>query len=179
MIFTQTNISGAFIIEPQRLEDERGVFMRGWCKRQFEEQGLASDFVQFNFSLSKKAGTIRGLHYQIPPHQEAKLIRCTKGLIYDVIIDLRPKSPSYKRWIGLMLDAQFCKMLYIPGGLAHGFLTLQDNTEVFYPVSQYYCAESERGIRWNDPFFNIEWPETESLIVSEKDKSWPDYYLTN
>jgi len=118
---------------------------------------------------------LRGLHYQIPPHQETKLIRCTKGALYDVIIDLRMKSPTYMQWLGVELKADTYKMLYIPEGQAHGFLTLEDNTEVFYTASQFYCPLSERGVRWDDPVFNIEWPETSDLVISEKDKNWPDY----
>jgi len=175
MKYTETKILGAFIIEPEKLEDERGYFMRGWCKNEFEAQGLISTFVQCNISFSRKAGTLRGLHYQIPPHQETKLIRCTKGALYDVIIDLRIRSPTNMQWLGAELRADTYKMLYIPEGLAHGFLTLEDNTEVFYPVSQFYCPGFERGIRWNDPMFAIEWPETDVRILSEKDKNWSDY----
>ena len=175
MKYTETKILGAFIIEPEKMEDERGYFIRGWCKSQFDARGLASNFVQFNISSSKKAGTMRGLHYQIPPHQETKLIRCTKGALYDVIIDLRMKSPTYMQWLGVELRADTYKMLYIPEGLAHGFLTLEDNTEVFYPASQIYYPLSERGIRWNDPNFDIKWPKTDVRILSEKDKNWPDY----
>ena len=175
MKYTETKILGAFIIEPEKLEDERGYFMRGWCKNEFEAQGLISTFVQGNISFSRKAGTLRGLHCQIPPHQETKFVRCTKGALYDVIIDLRIKSPTYMQWLGVELRADTYKMLYIPEGLAHGFLTLEDNTEVFYPVSQFYCPLSELGIRWNDPNFDIKWPETDVRILSEKDKNWSDY----
>jgi len=175
MKYTETKILGAFIFEPEKLEDKRGYFMRGWCKSEFDARGLASSFVQFNISFSRKAGTLRGLHYQSPPHQETKLISCAKGALYDVIIDLRMKSPTYMQWLGVELRADTYKMLYIPEGLAHGFLTLEDNTEVFYPVSQLYCPLSERGIRWNDPNFDIKWPETDARILSEKDKNWPDY----
>jgi dTDP-4-dehydrorhamnose 3,5-epimerase len=177
MNFIETKISGAFIIEPEKLEDKRGYFLRSWCKKEFDAHGLESNFVQFNISLSKKAGTLRGMHYQIAPHQEAKLIRCTKGVLYEVIIDLRPKSNSYMQWFGVKLNAEMYKMLYIPPGVANGLLTLKNDTEVFYPVTQFYCAESERGIRWNDPNFNIEWPKTDVLIISEKDKNWPDYSM--
>jgi len=177
MIFTETKISGAFIIEPEKLEDNRGFFLRSWCKKEFDAHGLESNFVQFNISSSKKAGTLRGMHYQIAPHQETKLIRCTKGLLYEVIIDLRPESSSYMQWFGVELNAEMYQMLYIPAGLANGFLTLKNDTEVFYPATHFYCAESERGIRWDDPSFGIEWPKTDALIISEKDKNWPDYSL--
>jgi dTDP-4-dehydrorhamnose 3,5-epimerase len=175
MIFTETKISGAFIIEPEKLEDNRGYFLRSFCKKEFEAHGLQSNFVQFNISLSKNVGTLRGMHYQIAPHQETKLIRCTKGVLYEVIIDLRPKSHSYMQWFGVELNAEMYKMLYIPAGLASGFLTLKDDTEVFYPATQFYCAESERGIRWDDPCFDIEWPKTGALTISGKDKNWPDF----
>jgi len=177
MIFVETKIEGALIIEPERDEDKRGFFIRAWCEREFEQRGLISHFVQFNISCSKKAGTLRGLHYQVPPHQEAKLMCCTKGVLYDVILDTRPKSPTFKRWLAVDLRADTYKMLYIPCGVAHGFQTLTDDTEVFYPVSQFYFPESERGIRWNDPTFAIKWPETGTLILSDKDKNWPDWSL--
>lgn len=177
MIFTETKINSAFIIEPARVADERGFFARTWSKKQFEAHGLTSHFVEFNLSFSKTSGTIRGLHYQVPPYQEAKLIRCTKGAIYDVIIDLRPESLTYKQWLGVELTAATYKMLYVPEGVAHGFQTLEDESEVFYPVSQFYFPEAERGVRWDDPMFAIEWPETDSRIISQKDKSWSDYQL--
>ncbi|HEX9666454.1 MAG TPA: dTDP-4-dehydrorhamnose 3,5-epimerase [Thermodesulfobacteriota bacterium] len=176
MIFTETKIKGAFLIEIDKLEDERGSFFRIWCKEEFESHGLISQFVQFNKSCSRKAGTIRGLHYQVQPHQEVKLICCTKGAIYDVIIDIKPESHTYKHWMGVELIADNHKMLYVPSGVAHGFKTLEDNTEVFYPVSEFYSPESECGIRWDDPTFTIEWPITDSLIISDKDKDWPDFF---
>jgi len=177
MIFTETTLKGSFIIELEKREDERGFFARAWCKTEAEGHGLRSHFLQFNMSFSKKKGTIRGLHYQLPPHQEFKLVRCTKGAIYDVIIDLRSESPTYGHWMGVELRADNYKMLYVPAGFAHGFQTLMDSTEVFYPVSEFYAPASERGIRWDDTTFGIDWPETDYLIISEKDKRWPDYLL--
>jgi len=175
MKFIETKISGAFIIEPTKITDERGFFARTWSKKQFDAHGVISCFVEFNTSFSKTSGTIRGLHYQVPPFREAKLVRCTKGAIYDVIIDLRPESLSYKRWLGVELRADTYKMLYVPEGVGHGFQTLEDDAEVFYPVSQFYSPEFERGVRWDDPMFAIEWPETERVIISDKDRSWRDY----
>jgi dTDP-4-dehydrorhamnose 3,5-epimerase len=135
------------------------------------------NWVQANLSLSERRGTLRGLHYQVAPYQEAKLMRCVRGGIYDVIVDLRPESPTYKQWLSVELTADNRKALYIPEGFAHGYQTLADNTEVLYPVSQFYTPGAERGIRWNDPTFAIEWPTTETLILSEKDKCWPDFSL--
>ena len=153
MIFTETRLKGAFIIELERIEDRRGFFARALCKKEFEAHGLNSRMVQCNLSFNKKRCTIRGLHYQIAPHEEAKLLRCTRGAIYDVIIDLRPESPTYLEWIGVELTVDNHKMLYVPENFAHGYQTLRDNTEVFYPVSQFYSARSARGVRWDDPIF--------------------------
>lgn len=175
MIFRETSLKDAFIIEPERIEDDRGFFARAWCKKEFEAHGLNPSLVQINLSFSKKRGTLRGIHYQAVPHEEAKLFRCIWGAIYDVIIDLRPESPTYLKWIGVELTADNRTMLYVPEGFAHGYQTLIDNTEVLYPVSQFYSPESERGVRWNDPTFGIEWAETDNLVMSEKDKNWPDY----
>lgn len=136
---------------------------------------MVSSFVQLNIAFSKKAGTIRGLHYQIPPYCETKLFRCAKGALYDVIIDLRKESPTYMKWLGTEMTADLSKALYIPEGLAHGYLTLENNTEVIYLASESYHPSSERGVRWNDPIFGIMWPETNSLVISEKDKKWPNY----
>jgi dTDP-4-dehydrorhamnose 3,5-epimerase len=175
MIFTETKLKGAYIIEPERLEDNRGFFARAWCKNEFDDHGLNPHFVQINLSFNKSRGTIRGLHYQTRPNEEAKLIRCIRGAIYDVIIDLRPNSPTYLEWIGEELTADNRKMLYVPENFAHGYQSLKDNTEVFYPVSQFYSPESVKGLRWNDPTFGIKWPEADNLIISEQDKKWPDY----
>ncbi len=175
MIFKKTGLEGAFIIEPERIEDTRGFFARAWCKNEFNTHGLNSRLVQCNIAFNKTQGTLRGMHYQATPHEEIKLVRCTKGAIYDVIVDLRPGSPTHVKWIGVELTEQNHKMLYVPEGFAHGYQTLTDNTEVFYQVSQFYSPESERGVRWDDPAFGIKWPETDNLVISEKDKNWPDY----
>lgn len=174
MIFSETKLKGAFIIEPERLEDERGFFARTWCQREFEAHGLDPHLVQCNISFNKKRGTLRGMHFQVSPHAEAKLVRCTMGAIYDVILDLRPDSPTYKRWLALELTAENRKTLYIPKGLAHGFQTLADNTEVFYQMSEFYHSESARGVRWDDPTFGIEWPIVDATI-SGKDKGYPNF----
>lgn len=174
MKFTQTKLKGAYVIELKRREDERGFFARTWDKNEFETHGIYRIPVQTNMSYSKKKGTIRGIHYQIAPYQESKIIRCVKGVIYDVIIDLRPDSPTYKEWFGVELSDKNHKMLFLPEGFAHGFLTLEDDTEVIYQVSAVYNFESEKIIRYNDPAFNIKWP-IEVTVTSEKDRVSPDF----
>jgi dTDP-4-dehydrorhamnose 3,5-epimerase len=174
MIFTETKLKGAFIIEPERLSDERGFFARTWCQKEFQTHGLNTNVVQCNISYNKKKGTLRGMHYQAAPHEEAKLVRCTRGAIYDVIIDLQPGSPTFRHWIGMELTEHNRQMLYIPEGFAHGFLTLRDDTEVFYQMSEPYSAEHARGVRWNDPAFGIQWPEEVSTI-SDKDNRITDF----
>jgi len=178
MILTETKLEGAFIIQPEKLEDDRGFFARAWCRKEFEANNLEAELVQCNISFSKKKGTLRGMHYQISPHQEVKLVRCTKGAIYDVIIDLRPESSSYLQWVGVELNAATRKMLYVPKGFAHGFQTLQDNTEVFYQVSELYNSGSERGVRWDDPAFGIQWPDIDERVISERDRRHPDFAST-
>lgn len=175
MIFKETAVKDAYIIEIERRTDDRGFFARTWCRKEFEAQGLNTNLVQANVAFNIKRGTLRGMHYQISPYEETKLIRCTKGAIYDVIIDIRRNSPTYMKWIGAELTADNYRMLYVPEGFAHGYQTLQDNSEVSYQVSQFYTPNSEQGVRWNDPAFKITWPETEKVIISEKDRSWPDY----
>ncbi|MHC4644436.1 MAG: dTDP-4-dehydrorhamnose 3,5-epimerase [Planctomycetota bacterium] len=175
MIFTETKLRGAFIIEMEPIRDTRGYFARAWCKKEFEEHGLKSSLVQANITFSREKGTLRGMHYQAAPYQEAKVVRCIKGAIFDVIIDLRPDSPTYREWISAELTENNCKMFYVPEDFAHGYQTLEQKTEVFYQVSQCYRPESEAGIRWNDPQFGIRWPLAENLIISEKDKKWPDF----
>lgn len=174
MIFAETRLRGAFVIELEKREDRRGFFARAWCQKEFGERSLVTDFAQNNVSLSRWAGTLRGLHYQIAPHEEAKLIRCTSGAIWDVIIDLRPDSPTYMVWIGAELTASNYRMVYVPEGCAHGFLTVADHTEVTYLVSAFHAPESERGVRYNDPHFQIRWP-MEIRAISDKDESWPDH----
>ncbi len=174
MLFNETKLKGAFIIELERHQDERGFFARTFCQKEFEARGLVPNIAQANMSLSKYKGTLRGMHYQKAPFEETKLLRCTSGAIYDVIIDLRPDSPTYKQWIGVELTATNCKMLFVPKDFAHGFLTLADNSEVMYLVSQFYAPGSELGIRWNDPKICIQWP-IEVQVISEKDQNWPDF----
>lgn len=176
MIFTETKLSGAYIVEPERYEDERGFFARSWCQNEFAEHGLNPRLAQCNISFNKKRGTLRGMHFQAPPRAEAKLVRCTQGAIYDVIIDLRPNSATFKHWIAVTLAAENRKMLYIPENFAHGFLTLEDNTEVFYQMSEFYAPSSARGLRWDDPLFAIFWPEPVS-IISQKDQQFEDFNL--
>lgn len=171
MIFTETVLKGAFIIEPERIVDERGFFARSWCQREFKEHGLEEHVLQCNLSNNKKRGTLRGMHYQVPPFAETKLVRCTRGALYDVIIDLRPNSKTFLKWIGEKLTADNYRMLYVPRGFAHGFQTLEDDSEVFYQMSQVYAPECSRGVRWDDPLFSIVWPEAERTI-SAKDRQY-------
>ena len=178
MIFTETELKGAYIVQIEKLQDNRGFFARAWCQKEFEEHGLTPRVVQANVSSNKKKGTLRGMHYQIAPYEETKLVRCTRGAIYDVIIDLRPDSPTFKQWIGVELTEKNYKMLYVPENFGHGFQTLDDNTEVTYQVSQFYAPGSESGIRWDDPAFGIEWP-LDAQVISDKDKNWPDYVVEN
>jgi len=172
--FTETKLEGAYIIEIEKLTDDRGFFARSWCQKEFEAHGLTSRVVQTNVSFNRKKGTLRGLHYQLKPNEESKLIRCTRGAIYDVIIDLRPKSPTYKQWIGVKLSDENYTMFFVPENFAHGFQTLKNNTEITYQVSQFFTTGSERGIRWNDPIFGIKWP-LEIAVISAKDRDWPDF----
>jgi dTDP-4-dehydrorhamnose 3,5-epimerase len=172
MIFKETELRGAYLIEPELIQDERGFFARTWSQEEFASRGLSSKLVQCNGSFNKQRGTLRGMHYQIPPHEEAKLVRCTAGAIYDVIVDLRVDSPTRLKWIGVELTASTLSMVYIPEGFAHGFQTLKDDTEVFYQVSEYYHPESARGVRWDDPAFSINWPLSVS-VISERDRSHP------
>lgn len=169
MKFIETRLKGAFIIEPELIEDERGFFARTWCKKEFDARGLNSNLVQCNISFNRKKGTLRGMHYQVKPHAETKLVRCSSGSIYDVIIDLRRESPTYKKWFSVELSAHNRKALYIPEDFAHGFQTLEDNTEIFYQMSEFFHPESARGARWNDPEFGIEWPDATERIISPKD----------
>lgn len=176
MKFIETPIKGAYVIEIEPIEDERGLFARSWCQKEFEAHGLNSKLVQCNISFNIKKGTLRGMHYQTKPFEEAKLVRCTRGSIYDVIIDLRPNMPSFRKWFAVELTDANRKSLYIPEGLAHGFQTLKDNAEVFYQMSEYYASEYSKGIRWNDPHFSIQWPPREK-IISQKDQEHPDFCL--
>lgn len=172
MIFKKTELQGAYIIEPEPIEDERGFFARIWSEEEFASHGLNSKLVQCNTSFNKLVGTLRGMHYQSAPHEEAKLVRCTAGAIYDVMLDLREDSPTYLKWIGVELSARNRRLVYIPEGFAHGFQTLEPGAEVFYQVSEYFHPESARGVRWDDPVFGIEWP-LEVRVISERDRTHP------
>ena len=177
LIFTETKLKGAYIIEPEKLKDSRGFFGRIWCREEFEVQGLNPNLVQCSISFNATIGTLRGMHYQIPPHEETKLVRCTQGAIFDVIIDLRLNSPTFKQWVGETLTYQNHRVMYVPKGFAHGFQTLAPNTEVFYQMSDAHASEFARGIRWNDPLFGIKWPEVHSRIISARDQEFPDCVL--
>jgi dTDP-4-dehydrorhamnose 3,5-epimerase len=175
VIFTATALEGAYVVELEPREDERGFFARAWCESEFRDHDLSTEIAQCNISFNHKRGTLRGMHYQVAPHAEVKLIRCTRGAVYDVIVDLRPDSPTQTHWIGVDLTAENRRMLYVPEGFAHGYQTLVDETETFYQVSAAYAPEAERGVRWDDPSFSIVWPDPEGAILSEKDSSWPDF----
>ncbi len=175
MIFTETSLAGAFIIDPERKEDERGYFARIWCEREFEARGLDSRLVQCSASFNRGAGTLRGMHYQVAPYEETKLVRCTRGTVFDVIIDLRPTSPTLGRHVGATLSAANGKMMYVPRGFAHGFQTLEDDTEIAYQMSEFYRPECARGVRWNDPAFGIAWPRTGNLIINARDQAYADF----
>jgi len=174
MIFEETKLKGAFVIQIKQLSDDRGFFGRSWCKKEMEEHGLNGNVVQANTSLSKYKGTLRGMHYQKHPFEETKLIRCTKGAVYDVIIDLRKDSATYRQWFGIELTEDNYTMLYVPEKFAHGFVTLKDLAEVTYLVTEYYTPGAEAGLRYNDPAFGIAWPE-EVRFMSGKDNSHPDF----
>lgn len=178
MIFTETEIAGAFIVDIEPARDERGFFARTCCERDFSERRLVSSFVQCSVSRNIRRGILRGLHYQTEPHQEVKLVRCTTGAIYDVIADVRPGSPTFGRWTAVELTQANCRSLYIPAMVAHGFQTLTTEAEVFYQVSAFYRPESACGIRWDDPQLPVEWPITTPLL-SPRDASYPDFNWTN
>jgi dTDP-4-dehydrorhamnose 3,5-epimerase len=175
MIFTATDLQDVFIVEPVRLEDERGFFARTWCQHEFESHRLNPRLVQCSISFNARKGTLRGMHYQVAPHTEGKLIRCTRGAIYDVALDLRPESPDYRRWVAVELTGENRRQLYIPEGVAHGFQTVEDDTEVLYLMSEFHHPECARGARWNDPAFAITWPEVERRIMSERDARYEDW----
>ena len=171
MIFTETKIKGVYIIEPELLTDERGFFARSFCKEEFKKHGLETDIVQCNISYNKKKGTIRGMHYQVPPFEEAKIVSCTKGSIYDVVVDLRGDSPTYCQWVASELSEKNFKMMYIPRVCAHGFQTLEDEAIVYYQMTEFFHPECARGVRWDDPQCKIKWPNVQNRIVSDKDKN--------
>ncbi len=174
MKFTALSVAGSYLVEPEPVEDERGFFARTFCREEFARHGLNPGLMQCNVSYNRLGGTLRGMHYQKAPYAEAKLVRCTAGVIFDVVLDLRPESASYLRWEGIQIGAEDHRAIYIPEGCAHGFLTLVDASEVFYQMSAAYHPEAAAGVRWNDPAFGIEWPRTE-IIISERDgnfKPW-------
>lgn len=174
MQFNQTRLKDAFTIDLDKIGDDRGFFARVFCTNEFGKQGLDNNIVQINNSLSAQKGTLRGLHYQLAPHAESKLVRCIKGALYDVILDLREDSETFGQWFGEELTAENRRMMLVPKGFAHGFLTLTDDVEVFYCATEFYAQKAERGIRWNDPKFNIDWP-IQPQVISEKDANWPDF----
>ena len=175
MRFVPLELEGAFLVELERYEDERGFFARTWDGDEFAAHGLASSVVQCSVSRNASAGTLRGMHLQSAPHEETKLVRCTRGAIYDVIVDLRPGSATQTQWVGVELDSDRGTALYVPKGFAHGFQTLVDESEVFYMMSTPYVAEASTGVRWDDPAFGIAWPTTERRTINARDLAWPDY----
>ncbi|MGH9943543.1 MAG: dTDP-4-dehydrorhamnose 3,5-epimerase [Pyrinomonadaceae bacterium] len=175
MIFNETKLKGAFVIEPDRFEDERGFFTQEWSVKEYAARGLDAQFVEANYSYNRREGTLRGMHYQAAPHGQAKLVRCTRGRIYDVIVDLRPASPTFRQWTSAELSAENRRLLYVPTEFAHGFQTLEDDTEVTYLVSSLYAPESSRGVRWDEPAFKIEWPEAARRIIIARDREYPDF----
>lgn len=174
MIFKPAELPGAYVIELEKHEDARGYFARTFCEKEFAAHGLETRITQCSVSFNRKKGTLRGMHFQVAPFEEFKVVRCSRGAIFDVMIDLRRDSPAFKRHFAIQLDEQSGTMVYIPAGFAHGFQTLADDTEVFYQMSQVYSAEHARGVRWNDPAFGISWPEAERMII-ERDRNYPDF----
>ncbi|MDO6439802.1 dTDP-4-dehydrorhamnose 3,5-epimerase [Cyclobacterium sp. 1_MG-2023] len=172
MIFTETKLKGAYIIDVKKIEDERGYFGRVFCKNEFDEVGIESNIAQTNMSFNPKKGTLRGMHYQVTPYEETKLVKCTSGAIFDCIVDLRKDSPTYLEWIGVELTEENNRMLFVPRDFAHGFITLKDNTAIQYFVSQFYAPGAEKGIKWDDPKINIQWP-IDVAVISEKDNNHP------
>src|SRR5579859_4371175 len=174
MIFHQTKLPGVLEIALECKTDERGFFARTWCQSEFKERGLDPRLVQCNLSFNAKKGTLRGMHYQATPYWETKIVRCTRGAIYDVVVDLRPQSQTFRDWVSVVLSANQRNMIYSPEGCAHGFLTLEDRTEVFYQMSEFYHSELSRGVRWDDPAFHIVWPEKVE-VISERDRTYPNF----
>jgi len=172
--FIPAQLAGAYLIELEAYHDERGYFMRTWCRRELSEQGLNADLVQCSLSHNRRRGTVRGMHYQRPPHGETKIVRCSRGAIFDIIIDLRPDSPTHQRWQGFELTAENHRMLYIPPGMAHGFITLVDDSDVAYMMSDWHEPSSAAGVRWNDPQFDVRWP-IPVAVIADRDKNYPDY----
>lgn len=175
MRFLPTPIPGVIVIEPEPRADDRGFFARTWCRDEFAAAGLAAEWAQCNVSFNTKAGTLRGMHWQAAPHEEVKLVRCTAGAAYDVVLDVRRDSPTFGKWVAVELTAANRKAVYIPGGLAHGFQTLLDATELFYHMGSVYVPEAARGVRWDDPAFGIAWPPCASRVIAPRDLSFPDF----
>ena len=174
MKFIETPLAGCYVVELEKRGDDRGFFARAWCQNEFADLGLPESFVQVNMSASSEAGTLRGFHWQVEPHAEAKYVRCVKGSIFDVAIDVRPDSPTYTQWFGVELSASNRSALFVPAGFAHGYQTLGPDTELLYQSSAFYAPEAERGARWDDPLFGVEWPIA-TPTLSEKDQSWPNF----
>ena len=174
MILTETGLRGAFVIDCEPAEDARGLFARTWCEREFQARGLEARIAQCSTSFNKRKGTLRGLHYQVPPAAETKIVRCTRGSLYDVIVDLRPDSPTFLGHVGVVLTADNRRMVYVPVGFAHGFQTLEDDAEIFYQISEFCAPEHARGVRWDDPIFGISWPVDQRTII-ERDLHYPDF----
>jgi dTDP-4-dehydrorhamnose 3,5-epimerase len=174
MLFTETRLKGAFIIQLEKRGDERGFFARTFCQKEFSDYGLNTRISQANLAYSRFKGTLRGMHYQAKPHAEAKLVRCTKGAVFDVAVDLRPDSATYCQWFGVELTSDNYKMFYIPEDFAHGYMTIEDHCELTYMVSAFYAPDAERGARWDDPSFKIKWPLSPE-VISDKDKKWADF----
>jgi dTDP-4-dehydrorhamnose 3,5-epimerase len=172
LIFTETNLKDSYFIEPERIIDERGFFARSFDQKIFSNLGFSNNFVQCNISFNKKKGTLRGLHFQEKPNSESKLVRCTKGKVFEVLVDIRPDSSTYRKWVSVILSSENRKMIFVPDGFALGFQTLEDDTELFYQMSQYYEPNSSRGIIWNDPCLKIPWP-LNPTIISKKDQTLP------
>jgi dTDP-4-dehydrorhamnose 3,5-epimerase len=174
MRFTPTKLAGAVVLEPDRLTDDRGHFARTWCVNEFAAAGLTATWVQSSVAYNRRRGTLRGMHYQTAPHEETKLVRCTRGAAYDVVVDLRPDSPTYRRWVAVELTAENGVALYVPGGFAHGYQTLTDDTELSYLMSEFYHPELARGVRWDDPAIGIDWPPCANRIIAVRDLAFPD-----
>ena len=174
MTFGETRIGGVWVIRPDRIEDERGFFARTWDQDEFAARGLSASVAQCSISFNRRRGTLRGLHYQAAPHEESKLVRCTSGAIFDVAVDLRPDSPTFREWVGVELSADNRLALYIPEGCAHGFLTLEDAAEVHYQMTEHHVPDAGRGVRWDDPAFGIEWPG-EVTVINERDRMYTDF----
>jgi dTDP-4-dehydrorhamnose 3,5-epimerase len=175
MRITPTPLAGAFVIDVEPIADERGFFARSWCAKEMAAHGLDGRLAQCSVSFNAAAGTLRGMHFQAPPHAETKVVRCTRGGVHDVILDLRPGSPTFRRWFAAKLSAENHRALYVPPGFAHGFQTLEPDTEILYQMSEFHVDGHAAGVRWDDPAFGIEWPATTSRTMSEKDRNWPDF----